>query len=126
MKKGLFVVIVVDSKEAAFVSALFSAGVTYAVTKACSSNKLESCSCDSSEKGFDKDGNKWHRCSDNIAFGISFAKEFTDSEELNWSTQRKFTSHDRNLMNLHNNEAGRKVILFFRYNHTIYYNKALS
>lgn len=89
--------------------------MAHAVTKACSSNTLKSCSCDSSEKGFDKDGNKWHRCSDNIDFGTNFAKEFTDSEELNWSMQRKYTSHARNLMNLHNNEVGRKVIIFFRY-----------
>lgn len=88
--------------------------MAHAVTKACSSNTLKSCSCDSNEKGFDKDGNKWHRCSDNIDFGTNFAKEFTDSEELNWSMQRKYTSHARNLMNLHNNEVGRKVIIFFR------------
>jgi len=103
--------LVLESQEAAFVNALFSAGVAHSITTACSSNQMESCSCDRTSTGFDKDGSKWHRCSDNIEFGVNFAKQFIDSVELNWSLQRMYSSHARNLMNLHNNEVGRRAIV---------------
>ena len=98
-----------DSKEAAFVNALFSAGVVHGITKACSSNRMASCSCDRRSTGYNQGGFKWHRCSDNVDFGIKFSKQFIDSVELNWSIQRMYSSLERSLMNLHNNEVGRKV-----------------
>ena len=47
--------------------------------------------------------------SDNIRYGIQFARQFVDAPER--AIQKK-QRNVRNLMNLHNNEAGRKVICF--------------
>lgn len=44
---------------------------------------------------------EWGGCSDNIGFGIKFAREFVDAGERGRSLREK--------MNLHNNEAGRYV-----------------
>lgn len=43
----------------------------------------------------------WGGCSDNIKFGEKISKQFMDTVEVD--------SDANSLMNLHNNEAGRKV-----------------
>ncbi|MFT7798386.1 protein Wnt-4 [Arapaima gigas] len=57
--------------------------------------------CVSSAAGF-----QWSGCSDNIAYGVAFSQSFVDVRE-----RGKGSSSSRALMNLHNNEAGRKAIL---------------
>ncbi|XP_076058535.1 protein Wnt-7b-like [Oratosquilla oratoria] len=95
------------SKETAFVYAVTSAGVVHAVTRACSSGNLTDCSCDMSKQGMaTPEGWKWGGCSDNLRFGVQFARQFVDAPEENNKKYKKF----RKLMNLHNNEAGREVI----------------
>lgn len=51
-------------------------------------------------------GFQWSGCSDNIAYGVAFSQSFVDVRE-----RSKGQSSSRALMNLHNNEAGRKVKL---------------
>ncbi|XP_071431947.1 protein Wnt-4 isoform X2 [Pithys albifrons albifrons] len=51
-------------------------------------------------------GFQWSGCSDNIAYGVAFSQSFVDIRE-----RSKGASSNRALMNLHNNEAGRKAIL---------------
>lgn len=90
------------SRESAFVYAITSAAVVHEVTRACSRNELTNCTCVKdhkklkSQKGFD-----WEGCSDNIAYGLRYAKLFVDSVE--------HQSDPRAKMNLHNNLAGRRV-----------------
>lgn len=77
----------------------------FAITRACSQGELKSCSCDPKKKGTAKDskGNfDWGGCSDNIDYGIKFARAFVDAKERKGKDARA-------LMNLHNNRAGRKV-----------------
>ena len=51
-------------------------------------------------------GWKWGGCSDNIDYGIWFARTFVDApEKLKHATSKDV----RALMNLHNNEVGRTV-----------------
>ncbi|XP_047482319.1 protein Wnt-16-like [Penaeus chinensis] len=96
------------SKETAFIYAVTSAGVVHAVTQACSSGNLTDCSCDMSKQGLSTpEGWKWGGCSDNLRFGIQFARQFVDAPEK--ESHKKF-KRVRNLMNLHNNEAGREAI----------------
>ncbi|XP_042883869.1 protein Wnt-16-like [Penaeus japonicus] len=96
------------SKETAFIYAVTSAGVVHAVTQACSSGNLTDCSCDMSKQGLSTpEGWKWGGCSDNLRFGIQFARQFVDAPEK--ERHKKF-KRVRNLMNLHNNEAGREAI----------------
>jgi len=58
-------------------------------------------------------GFQWSGCSDNIAYGVAFSQSFVDVRE-----RSKGQSSSRALMNLHNNEAGRKVTyMHFTYIH---------
>jgi len=96
------------SRETAFIYAVTSAGVVHAVTQACSLGNLTECSCDMQKQGLDTpEGWKWGGCSDNLRYGIQFARQFVDAPER--AIQKK-QRNVRNLMNLHNNEAGRKAI----------------
>uniref|UniRef100_A0A6I8N876 Protein Wnt n=1 Tax=Ornithorhynchus anatinus TaxID=9258 RepID=A0A6I8N876_ORNAN len=94
------------TREAAFVYAISSAGVAFAVTRACSSGELDKCGCDRTVHGVSPQGFQWSGCSDNIAYGVAFSQSFVDVRE-----RSKGASSSRALMNLHNNEAGRKAIL---------------
>ncbi|XP_045117622.1 protein Wnt-16-like isoform X3 [Portunus trituberculatus] len=96
------------SKETAFIYAVTSAGVVHAVTQACSSGNLTDCSCDMSKQGLSTpEGWKWGGCSDNLRFGVQFARQFVDAPE---KERHKKLKRRRNLMNLHNNEAGREAV----------------
>ncbi|XP_019951437.1 protein Wnt-7a [Paralichthys olivaceus] len=94
----------VGSKEAAFTYAIIAAGVAHAITAACTQGNLSDCSCDKEKQGFySKDqGWKWGGCSADISYGLGFSKVFIDAREVKQNA--------RTLMNLHNNEVGRKVL----------------
>ncbi|XP_037102188.1 protein Wnt-2b-A-like [Syngnathus acus] len=98
-----------SSREAALVYAISSAGVVYALTRACSQGELSRCSCDPQKRGGDKDERgefNWGGCSDHIRYGIRFAKAFIDAKE-------KTLRDARALMNLHNNRCGRSAVKRF-------------
>ncbi|KAF0035373.1 hypothetical protein F2P81_013131 [Scophthalmus maximus] len=99
-------VVTQGTREAAFVYAISAASVAFAVTRACSSGELEKCGCDHNVHGVSPEGFQWSGCSDNIAYGVAFSQSFVDVRE-----RSKGQSSSRALMNLHNNEAGRKAIL---------------
>ncbi|XP_050932015.1 wingless-type MMTV integration site family, member 4b isoform X2 [Lates calcarifer] len=94
------------TREAAFVHALSSAAVAVAVTRACTRGELERCGCDRKVRGISPEGFQWSGCSDNLSYGVAFSQTFVDEPE-----RAKGMSAGRPLMNLHNNEAGRKAIL---------------
>ena len=98
-----------ESRETAYIYAISSAGVMYAVTRACAKGELLKCGCDRRvRRRHATDGTfEWGGCSDNIRYGSRFSKEFVDSNELNYKAE--------GLMNLWNNGAGRKVsvLIFF-------------
>uniref|UniRef100_A0A1B0CVR7 Protein Wnt n=1 Tax=Lutzomyia longipalpis TaxID=7200 RepID=A0A1B0CVR7_LUTLO len=87
-------------RETAFIYAITSAAVTHSIAKACSEGTIESCTCDYSHQSKVTVW-EWGGCSDNIGFGIKFAREFVDTGERGRNFREK--------MNLHNNEAGRAV-----------------
>eukprot|EP00075_Anas_platyrhynchos_P022049 XP_027311302.1 protein Wnt-2 [Anas platyrhynchos] len=106
---SLFSLFVSGSRESAFVHAISSAGVVFAITRACSQGELKSCSCDPKKKGSAKDSKghfDWGGCSDNIDYGVKFARAFVDAKERKGKDARA-------LMNLHNNRAGRKAVKRF-------------
>ncbi|POI34025.1 hypothetical protein CIB84_002223 [Bambusicola thoracicus] len=90
------------SREAAFTYAITAAGVAHAVTAACSQGNLSNCGCDREKQGYynQEEGWKWGGCSADIRYGIEFSRRFVDAREIKKNARR--------LMNLHNNEAGRK------------------
>ncbi len=91
----------IGSREASYTYAISSAGVTYAISQACSRGNITFCGCnhDSNSNQPNDSSWKWSGCSTNIRYGMKFAKHFLDSRETD----------SRSLMNLHNNNAGRKV-----------------
>ncbi|XDV45380.1 hypothetical protein PO909_013493 [Leuciscus waleckii] len=95
----------VGSKESAFRYAILSAGVAHAITSACTRGNLSACSCDRDKQGFHghASGWRWGGCSADIHYGLGFSKVFMDAREIKHSA--------RALMNLHNNEVGRKVCI---------------
>ncbi|CDW53527.1 protein Wnt 4 [Trichuris trichiura] len=101
-----------NSREKAYVHAISAAGVAYSITRACSQGDLPSCSCDKEvhrrnfkNKRFHGDW-EWGGCSEDVNFGERLSKDFVDSNEL----ARSWTDPAPKLMNLHNNEAGRRAI----------------
>ena len=109
------------TREAAFVHAISAAGVAHALTRACSAGELEDCGCDRTVRGASPEGFQWAGCSDNVHFGTSFSRTFVDAREHRFSKRKPKINLNgtttaqqqmqiwRALMNLHNNEAGRKV-----------------
>ena len=81
--------------------------MVHTVARACSSGNLTECSCEVAGRGrTTPEGWNWGGCSDNLRYGIKFAKRFIDAPD---KKQMRKTGEIRNMMNLHNNEAGRRV-----------------
>ncbi|KAG7228297.1 hypothetical protein INR49_009161 [Caranx melampygus] len=83
--------------------------VVYALTRACSQGELKTCNCDPHKRGRASDERgefDWGGCSDNINYGIKFAKAFIDAKE-------RTVRDARALMNLHNNRCGRTAVKRF-------------
>lgn len=104
-------------RETGFIYAITSAAVTHSIARACSEGSIESCTCDYSHQSRSPQANaqagsvagvrdwEWGGCSDNIGFGFKFSREFVDTGERGRNLREK--------MNLHNNEAGRAVSIYF-------------
>jgi hypothetical protein len=91
-----------DSREKAYIHAVSAAGVAYTMTRACSKGEFPECGCDDKIRSKDTKGKwEWGGCSDDVTYGTHFSKEFVDIVEESDSPH--------GLMNLHNNEAGRRV-----------------
>uniref|UniRef100_A0A1I8GLK8 Protein Wnt n=1 Tax=Macrostomum lignano TaxID=282301 RepID=A0A1I8GLK8_9PLAT len=113
------------TREAAFAHAITAAGVSHAVARAC-----RQAAVDSDEAG--RDGSRpagaacgcstalrpnnlprdwlWGGCGDDLLFGYTFARTFVDARETEGSHPRRSDRLARALMNLHNNEAGRRAV----------------
>merc|ERR1719373_1037650 len=102
----------IASKEAAFAKAIASAGVVLSIARGCRDGQLNSCGCSSAGRPNDLKGEWiWGGCGDNIHYGYKFAKNFIDIREREMSVARGGDDHGRQLMNLHNNEAGRRAVI---------------
>ncbi|CRK90849.1 CLUMA_CG004539, isoform A [Clunio marinus] len=98
-------VISVGSREAAFTYAIANAGIVYAIAAACSRGNISICGCDQVHRHktvYQDQSWKWGGCSVDIEFGIRFARKFLDVREIEGDA--------RSEMNLHNNQAGRKIV----------------
>ncbi|KAK1789120.1 hypothetical protein P4O66_015066 [Electrophorus voltai] len=104
-----------DIRETAFVYAITAAGVTHAVTQACSMGELLQCGCEATRSRAPPprpagtpptEGVKWEwgGCGDDVEFGYEKSKQFMDAQ------RRKGRSDIRTLIDLHNNEAGRLAV----------------
>ncbi|XP_055382776.1 protein Wnt-1-like [Condylostylus longicornis] len=94
-------VINIKSRETAYVYAINAAALAWSITRACSKGELTECSCDNNIRRKQRKW-QWGGCSEDINYGVIFSKKFTDSQESHNSSE--------GLMNLHNNEAGRRAL----------------
>ncbi|KAK2188339.1 hypothetical protein NP493_135g02026 [Ridgeia piscesae] len=96
------------TRETSFIYAASSAGVTYAVTAACTAGNLTDCACDMKRQSKQAAADwKWGGCSDNVRYGMWFSAAFIDPPE---TLRHRQTRDVRALANLHNNEVGRKTV----------------
>ncbi|XP_065580865.1 protein Wnt-5b-like [Artemia franciscana] len=102
----------IGSREAGFAHAIAAAGVVYAVSRACREGQLSSCGCSRASRP--KSLNKewiWGGCGDNVEYGYKFTQGFVDVRERERNYRRGSAEQGRSLMNLHNNEAGRRATI---------------
>src|SRR6218665_1059580 len=100
----------VATREAAFVHAILSAGVVHAVSRACREGEMTTCGCSRRPRPKSLQSNwLWGGCGDDSDYGYRFATGFIDAREKEKNFPRHSRELSRMLMNLHNNEAGRRV-----------------
>merc|ERR1719412_55598 len=114
-------VLSIPSREAAFAHAVASAGGVHSVSRGCRDGQLASCGCSNAKRPNDlKSEWIWGGCGDNMQYGYKFAQNFVDIREREAKEKptgsqrsgRSITSLPRRqLMNLHNNEAGRRAVI---------------
>nr|ABG73039.1 signaling protein wnt10a [Schistosoma japonicum] len=92
------------SRETAFLSSSWSAGVVQAITRACSRGQMGTCDCDPHRRegqGRDAEGIfTWGGCSDPIPFGMRLARLFLDAndeEHRNAAVQREHELHEQRI-----------------------------
>jgi len=100
---------------------ILAAGVVSAIARSCRDGELRSCSCSKAlrPKELVRDW-IWGGCGDNIEYGYKFGSYFVDLREKDKNHGRFSKELSRMLMNLHNNEAGRRVSFFFLDQSTMY------
>ncbi|CAG0924850.1 unnamed protein product, partial [Notodromas monacha] len=99
-------------KEAAFVHAISSAGVVDAVGRSCRDGQLSSCGCSQAARPSELKAEwRWGGCGDNLKYGYKFSQTFVDGREREKKSRKGAKRlKSRALMNLHNNEAGRRSV----------------
>ena len=78
--------------------------MAHSVARACADGSIYTCTCNYNLRQPEGNDWEWGGCSDNANFGKKFSRKFVDVIEKG----RDF----RYMMNLHNNEAGRRVSFF--------------
>ncbi|KAI5692962.1 hypothetical protein M8J75_004880 [Diaphorina citri] len=112
----------IGSREAAFTHAIATAGVVYAVARSCKDGSLPSCGCSRTARPKDlKREWLWGGCGDNLEYGYKFTQinylnfrftqGFVDVRERERPLKKGSKDQGRALMNLHNNEAGRRAVI---------------
>ncbi|XP_015679225.1 protein Wnt-5b isoform X2 [Protobothrops mucrosquamatus] len=101
----------IGSRETAFAYAVSAAGVVNAISRACREGELSTCGCSRTARPKDLPRDwLWGGCGDNVEYGYRFAKEFVDARERERNYAKGSEEQARILMNLQNNEAGRRAV----------------
>ena len=94
---------------------MMSAGVLYSVARACRDGDVAACGCSTRPRPAELASDwVWGGCGDNVDYGYKFSVVFVDAREREKNYPRHSGPLGRMLMNLHNNEAGRRVGILLR------------
>ncbi|KAB1254664.1 Protein Wnt-5b [Camelus dromedarius] len=99
-------------EDTAFTYAVRSGpGWVNAISRACREGELSTCGCSRTARPKDLPRDwLWGGCGDNVEYGYRFAKEFVDAREREKNFAKGSEEQGRVLMNLQNNEAGRRAV----------------
>ncbi|XP_043911164.1 protein Wnt-9b [Protopterus annectens] len=89
-------------KETAFLYAISSAALMHSLAKACSSGRMERCTCDDSPDLKNKEAWQWGVCGDNLKYSVKFLKNFLG--------QKKVSKDLRARVDMHNTNVGIKAV----------------
>ncbi|XP_026492000.1 protein Wnt-5b-like [Vanessa tameamea] len=102
----------IASRETAFTHAITAAGVSLAISRACRDGRLSSCGCSRAARPRHLHNDwVWGGCGDNLEYGYKFTEGFVDIRERERKVKRGSREQGRQLMNRHNNEAGRRAVI---------------
>ncbi|XP_060074266.1 protein Wnt-9a-like isoform X1 [Ylistrum balloti] len=90
-------------KETSFLYAMSSASLVHEFARACSSGRLDRCTCDESQSLQNKEAWRWGGCGDNVKYGFRFTRRFLRR------ARRRGKDH-RAMINQHNSKLGIRVV----------------
>ncbi|XP_066499006.1 protein Wnt-9b [Hoplias malabaricus] len=84
-------------KETAFLLAVSSAALSHALAKACSSGRMERCTCDDSPGLEQREAWQWGVCGDNVKYSTKFLKKFLGQTRVNKDLRAQIDAHNINV-----------------------------
>lgn len=84
-------------KETAFLLAVSSAALTHALAKACSSGRMERCTCDDSPGIQHREAWQWGICGDNLKYSTKFLKKFLGQKKVSKDLRAQVDAHNINV-----------------------------
>uniref|UniRef100_A0A8C6WYK3 Protein Wnt n=1 Tax=Neogobius melanostomus TaxID=47308 RepID=A0A8C6WYK3_9GOBI len=87
----------VPFKETAFLLAVSSAALTHALAKACSSGRMERCTCDDSPGIQHREAWQWGICGDNLKYSAKFIKKFLGQKRVSKDLRAQIDAHNINV-----------------------------
>ncbi|XP_007892018.2 protein Wnt-11b [Callorhinchus milii] len=95
------------TRESSFVYALSSAALSHSIARFCASGDLPSCSCEAPPAEVPDRDFRWGGCGDNLRYGLQLGSLFADAP----ARGGRSSTQANKLMNLHNNEVGRRTLI---------------
>lgn len=114
-------------KETAFLLAVSSAALTHALAKACSSGRMERCTCDDSPGIQHREAWQWGVCGDNLKYSTKFLKKFLGQKRVSKDLRAQVDAHNINVgirvsaSKQNTREWSRKKTLLHTHMHTHFY-----
>ncbi|XP_051742358.1 protein Wnt-9b isoform X1 [Ctenopharyngodon idella] len=84
-------------KETAFLLAVSSAALSHALAKACSSGRMERCTCDDSPGLQHREAWQWGVCGDNLKYSTKFLKKFLGQKRVSKDLRAQIDAHNINV-----------------------------
>lgn len=83
-------------KETAFLLAVSSAALSHTLAKACSSGRMERCTCDDTPGLQQREAWQWGVCGDNLKYSTRFLKKFLGQKRVSKDLRAQVDAHNIN------------------------------